>query len=164
MDGDGSGANRAEARRLYEEGRVPVAQIRQRFALSIWQFRKWRETDGWRPRPRVATPGVRSPFHVGAVATLLLRARGLAERQIAALEERERQNGRLTEEDMRGLAWVTQTLEHLMNAGRKPTTRLKKKATAASDREKKNNNAGRERDDDLEWLRAELRRRLAATR
>lgn len=156
----------AAVRRAYEESGETVAGILRRFGVTARQLRYRRETEGWRIRP--STGGRRGDGETERRAALRLRellllhgtltSRLAAEVAAATVFDIRHAEALLVQARSRRALMPGQ--EGRMPRRRKPAQVTKKAGSA----DKKNNNDANQRNDDLAWLRAELKRRLEDVR
>ena len=155
-------------RELYEKTTIPVPEIRRRSGLTEANFRKLRETEGWKVRRRIAEPG-------GGQGRKTIAARLASRIEKAALTQLAALDARLAEGATPGTQEIT-TMRELMRLAREAdalvntTTKAAMRGGRAGG--KSGAGAGRggagsqESDSEeseaayVEWMRAELTRRL----
>lgn len=138
----------AQARRLYDDN-ATLDSICTRLKVSKTWFRKFREANGWPPRPCFGRASTSSPGRTAASERLVQRLEATVEREYARVE-RALQSGASSEIDARTLASLVKSLAELK--------RIKRE-----NRVENEHDAAEARDDpprELAELRAELARRI----
>jgi hypothetical protein len=156
-------------RELYEKTTIPVPEIRRRSGLTEANFRKLRETEGWKVRRRVAEPGA-GQGRKSIAARLASRIEKAALTQLAALDARLAEGATPGTQEittMRELMRLAREADALVNATTKAAMRSSGRGSGSRGSGKGGGGVGREKSDTqesegayVEWMRAELTRRL----
>ena len=165
-EGDRSGVDWRAVRRAYEETSEPVAVLIRRFGLSHGRLSRRREREGWKTRPSIGGRDTGRAIGRWSAEQLqqLLVLHGMLTGRLAA-----EMTATGIFEIAHAEALLMQALSRRALMPRRGKRMQKRRKTAdvttkAGGAEKKKNNDANERKDDLEWLRAELTRRVEEAR
>jgi hypothetical protein len=151
----------ADVRRAYEETSEPVAAIVRRLGLTHRKLRYRREKEGWAIRPH--GPGASIVLNGWAAEQLrrLLIVHGMLTGRLAAAVTA---TDELKLEHVEAMLMQAKSRRALIRPERGKMQKCRKSAKKPrkpDGTEKKNNNAGLDRTDDIAFIRAELKRRVA---
>lgn len=143
-----------EVRVLYEESDVPNAEIRRRFSMSEHEFRNLRVDEGWTPRPQIADPGKARPKRKPPTVKLAVRLMRSLRRQITMLEDRVMsEDYEQSDADVRLMNGLARGLERI--------GKLAPDGGPGNAPDKGTDKAMEAEAADAEWMRDQLRQRLA---
>lgn len=148
----------AAVRQRYEAGERPIPAILAEFGITGYALTKRRESEGWTlraPGARAAGRRAGDPHGRQLAAQLL----GVVDAALAQLQGRAAAGGRLSLQDARMLGELARIMERTM----RPKTKAGSAAGGRGDRKRKAEaaDAADLEAADVEWMRAELKARLA---
>lgn len=156
----------AQAKLLYDAGVTPIAEILDLLGMSVGQFRRFRESNGWPMRPSACAPKSKPPSGAAPppkkdASGLIARLEEAVEREFARAEAAlEKHAPKTTEASARTLAILVKTLAELKRIRRESD----EQRDGARDDDDEAASAHDEPPRELAELRTELARRIERLR